>query len=666
MKKLVLDFETASYSNLKEAGAWRYSEDVTTEVISLSYSVNPGQVHTWIPGEWSEAIEVCAYDPNYIFVAHNSGFEKAIWRNIMVKLYGWPDVPDERWEDTAAVCAMKAIPISLDKATITLRLNIHKDKEGSKITKALSKANKKGFYIRNPEILQRVYEYNRQDVLATQELYNRVGQLPESEYKVWLLDQKINQRGVGLDIPFVNAAQAVVDQASTPLIEEFSNITGGLKPSQTAKFKAWVNSNGVQLDSLNKEVVSQLLGEEEETGDEDGTDDCNVDAINLPPLVRRALVIRSVVGSASIKKLKRMRACVGFDGRARGLLQYHGASPGRWAGRLLQPQNFPRGTLKDSRGKKPRSEVTVPAIMSGDASLVALTIGEPIESVVSCLRHAIICAPGHALLSGDFSQIEARIVLSLAGQHDKTEIMAKGGSAYCDMAQSIYKRPIDKEKDVDEYQIGKNCVLGLGFQMGWKKFKARYAKDMSDEFCQNIIDTYRQEWAPKVPKVWRGLEDAALSVVCGKTYKSEIYGVEYKLEDGWLTARLPSGRKLWYWNPRPIKKAMPWDETAIRLAWTYQQTKTGQLKTIDAFGGLMTENVVQGLARDLMVHAMFKLEENSFPIVLTVHDEIVAEPEIINADEKAFAEIMQDRPQWAINLNIPVAVETWKAERYRK
>lgn len=663
MRKIVLDFETASACNLKECGAWRYSEDVTTEVISLSYSFDGEGIETWTPAEAHliHLIQIVADEADVIFVAHNAGFEKAIWRNIMVAQYGWPDIPNDRWEDTAAVCAMKALPINLDKATLALRLQNHKDKEGSRITRLLSKPNKRGFYHRPEHVLHRVYAYNRQDVLATQELYSRIGSLPPEEHKVWLLDQKINERGIKVDLDFVDAAQAAVDKASRPLIEEFKKITGGLAPTQTAKIKNWINASGVKIDSLNKEALKQFLGDE----DEDDDAHSSMALPNIPPLVHRALVIRSIIGSASVKKLRRMRQCVGFDGRARGLLQYHGAGPGRWAGRLFQPHNFPRGTIKDSKGEKPTANTLLPLIRMGDPDIIEVTIGEPIETVVSSLRHALVADKDKIFLSGDFTQIEARTVLALAGQHDKTAIMAAGGSVYCDMGQAIFKRPIDKKKDLPEYQTGKNAVLGLGFQMGWPKFQLRYAKDKPDAFCQNVVDTYRQSWAPKVPPLWYGLEKAAKETV--RTLKPhEDYGVRYELEDGWLTARLPSGRKLWYYNPKSIRKAMPWDKTDIRLAWTYQQSKMGQYKTIDAFGGLMTENVVQALARDLMVHAMFKLEANGFPIVLTVHDEIVCEPDIVNADEQAFKEIMQDRPQWAIDMQIPVAVETWKDERYKK
>lgn len=669
--EIIADFETASAADLKQVGAHRYSEDATTEILCLYYTFE-GAIIAWLP-EWStDKLATLAADPKYIWIAHNAGFEKAIWRNIMVKLYGLPDIPNHRWRDTMATCAMKTLPLDLDRAVLNLRLPQHKDKEGSAFTKKLSKPNRKGYYDRSAESLGRVYRYCEQDIRAEVALWERLGGLPPGEHNVWLLDQRINERGLLLDMPFVQKAQEVVDRYSPVLVEEFMQITGGLRPSQAEKFKAWIHDQGVWIDSLAKEVVAALLGEEDE--DED-TDVVDLDGFDLPDNVYRALQIRSLVGSASIKKLRRMQACVCEDGRARGLLQYHGAGPGRWSGRLLQPQNFPRGTIKGVDGNKFGPAFVVSIIMSGDPDTVALSLGPPVESVMSALRHAIVSAPDRTLVSGDFAGIEARIVLALAGQHDKTALMASGADVYIDMACEIdpsLPRPTMKEEIkafkemyAEMRQNGKNSVLGLGFQMGWRKFKMKYGTHMSEEMCQRIVEIYRKTWAPKVPQTWDDISEAALGTV--KTGQAhEARGVLYQIEDRWLTARLPSGRKLWYFNPQITRRAMPWDENDIRLAFTYQQMKTGQWKTIDAFGGLLTENVVQALARDLMVEAMFKLEKNGFPIVLTVHDEIVCEPLVRDADEKAFQEIMQDIPEWAKQIQVPVAVETWSGARYKK
>ncbi len=661
MKQIVLDFETASNCDLKKAGAWRYAEDPTTEILCLAFEYE-GIEECWLPNHRTaegDLLEL-ANNPEVIFVTHNAGFEKAIWRRIMVPDYHFPDIPNSRWADTMAVAAMKALPQDLDGLVRALRLPAVKDLAGSALTRNMSKAHKKtGRLDRSAETLARVYSYCEQDVRAERGVLDRLGDLPPPERNVWLLDQRINERGVRLDMPFVYACQRIVDDASEPLAKEFEDITGGLGFGQVAKVKKWLQDLNVWLPDLRKETVAQALGSDPDFGIEDWED-----PFPMPPQAQRALSIRQLVGSASVKKLASMDACVCSDGRAHGLLQYHGAGPGRWAGRILQPQNFPRPTLKDESKKPVPVEAIVGALMTGDYEYVEATIGPAVEAVISGLRHALIPAPGRTFLSGDFSQVEARIVLALAGQHDKVQLFVTG-KPYIDMAEQIYRRKISKENDLQEYTIGKSAVLGCGFQMGGPKFKARYSPKNSLEFAENVVRVYRKEWAPLVPFVWAELQEAAVRTAWDKT-PHEAYGVLYQLEDGWMTARLPSGRKLWYWNPQPIRRAMPWDETDIRPAWTYQAMKMGQFKTIDAFGGLLTENVVQGLARDLLVAAMFRLEKNGFPLVLTVHDEALAEPLEKDVDEKAFEQIMCEPTSWSKQLQIPVAVETWSGERYRK
>ena len=665
---LTLDFETASGCDLKKSGAWVYAEDPTTEILCLAYRLisDRGPADVWVPGQGQGALQEYAEDPEVIFIAHNVGFEKAIWRHIMMRAYGFPDVPNERWHDILAVCAMKAMPLKLEDAARVFRLPSQKDAEGSRFTKAMSKPNRKGYLDRSPEALQRVYTYCQQDINAEQDLHRRVGWLSPEERRVWQLDQTINERGVLLDAPFVAAAIQVVAKASKPLAAEFQGLTGGLKFTQRDKIMTWVHAQGVDLPNMKKETLDAILGADEDD-EVDAAEDSDFEGsdVDLPANVHRALSIRRLIGSASVKKLLSMELCTGSDGRARGLLQYHGAGPGRWAGRLLQPQNFPRGSLRVDDGM-PDPEALVDAILTGDPAYVEMLFGPAVEAVVSSLRHSIIAAPGKTLLVGDFAQIEARIVLALAGQSDKVEVFRKFGSrVYIDMAELIFGRKINKKVDVEEYQIGKNTVLGCGFQMGARKFHARYAKGHDLAFAKKVVDTYRNEFAPAVPALWAALEKASLqTVLTGQAH--EAYGVEYRLEDGWMTARLPSGRKLWYWNPRATRKAMPWDENDIRPAWTYQAKKLGRWITCDAFGGLETENVVQALARDIMVDAMFRAEANGFPIILTVHDELVTEPWKGDADVAALTQIMSELAPWAKALGLPIAAECWMGDRYKK
>lgn len=666
MKWAILDFETASAVDLKKAGAWRYAEDPTTEIICLSFQGwDVATPYRWVPSSSQFfAPQLVSYvrDPEVIFVAQNASFEKAIWRELMVKVFGFPNIPNSRWHDTMATAAMKVLPLDLDQRSVVLRLPTQKDREGSALVKSLSKPDKRGHYDRSPATLQRIYDYCDTDVQGEIEDFKMLGVLPPAEHQVWLLDQRINERGIRLDLPFIAAAQKVVADASGPLVKEFTKITGGLAPTQVAKIGAWLKVEGVNLPNLTKETLAEALGTTEEGDDDEHlSEGGNSD---LPEHVRRALGIRQLIGSASVKKLARMDACVCLDGRARGTMQYHRAGPGRWAGRLFQPHNFPRGSLKID-GEAPNPELLVDAILTGDHEHVEMCFGPAVEAVVSALRHSIIAADDRALVVGDFAGIEARLVLALAGQHDKTELMASGVDVYCDMAAAIYKRPIDKKNDPEERQTGKFSVLGLGFQMGAPKFQLKYAREHPLEFAKDVVRTYREEWAPKVPKLWYGLQEAAVRAVWDRR-PHEAYGITYALEDQWLTARLPSGRKLWYFNPKPVKRAMPWDQDDIRAAWTYNAIKMGQWQTIDAYGGALTQNGVEGMARDILVNGMFKAEANNLPVVLTVHDEIVSEPEHAYADEKLLKQVMSDVPRWVHEIKAPITAETWTGGRYKK
>ncbi len=674
MRFCVIDFESASACDLKKCGAWVYSEHPSTEILCLGYTIDDdapvvlsGDNLQWRPQTRANSLMLAVLNPKVIFIAHNVAFEKSIWRNIMMPVLDWPDIPDDRWHDTLAVCAMKCLPLKLERAAQVLRLHTQKDTEGTAATLAMSRTNKKGYYDRSK--LRRVMDYCAEDVKAELEMHRRIRGLGPSERKVWLLDQTINERGVRIDLDFVAAAQKICDDAAAPLQSEFSKITGGLKPTQRDQFLAWLRAQGTPIENLQKETVSKLLGEDDEDESLAGDNNDDTDGIFLHPDCARSLKIRSILGSASIKKLAAMQSCCGSDGRARWLLQYHGAGPGRWAGRLLQPQNFPRPTLKigvgDGKFEGHNPEELVAAIMSGDADYVHLLYGEPIEAVSNSLRHALVPASGRLFEVGDFAQIEARIVLALAGQYDKTALMAAGQSPYIPMAESIFKRKIDKKVDVKEYVIGKCTVLGCGFQMGAKKFRARYCPNETPEFAQCAIDAYRHDFAPKVPKLWYALEDAATRAVWDRV-PQEAYGIVYQLEDMWLTCRLPSGRKLWYFGPAPVRKAMPWDANDVRPGFTYSAMKTGQWKRITAYGGLLTENVVQATARDMLVHALFNMEANGHPIVLTVHDEAVCEVPAAVANAKALDEMMRDQPQWVRQLQVPVAAECSVMSRYAK
>ncbi len=692
MIEVICDFETCNpYCDLTVVGSRVYAEHWATEILCLVY-----HGYLWTPGTDDAVLMQWAADPEFLFVCHGT-FEKDIWRAIMVERYGFPDIPNERWHDIQSVCALKAVPLSLEKALPPL-CGREKDTEGSKLTIKLSTfrtrkfrgahpKNKAGHDIplteRTPEVMERVFAYCTQDVADEAALHARLGLLPAAERRVWLLDQAVNERGVALDREFIHGAQRIVDAARGPLENEFRLLTGGIGPAQTAKVIEWVGSQGVALDNLQKGTIAELLGEKEDQDDEDeGSGPLwGLGLQSLPGNVRRALVIRSLVGSASIRKLSRMESCIAEDGRAHRLLQYHGTGPGRWAGRLFNPLNFPRGTAVGSDTKKPCDPDTLAgAILTGDTDAIrdlgmvvedppfsaTWRTADPIEAVASSLRHAIVAGQGWKLVVGDFVQIQARVVLALAGQTDFLAKLAAGMDPYLLTAEGIYNDPPGSLTKADnaKRQVGKNTFLGCGFQMGWKKFHEKYCPDQPEEFAQQAIDAYRQKVAPKVPKLWAALEQAAFYAVYDKR-PQEAYGIRYELEDGWLTARLLDGKKLYYWNPQRAQKMLPWSDTP-KDCWTYQTVKGGRLLKTYAYGGLLTENVVMGLERQLLVRAMLRCEEENLPVIFNGYDEIVCETEERFASWPHLKQIMEDPPEWASALKLPIAAEGWVGDRYKK
>ena len=574
----------------------------------------------------------------------------------MVERYGFAPIPITRWHDTQAVCAYHALPLDLDRALKALGSEVEKDRAGRLFTLSLSRPKRgTGEYPEiTPATLERVAPYNHTDVGGVVTIDTVLGRLPKRERRVWELDQTINQRGVGIDLDYVHAAKDLADQLIAKECAEFLELTGRLRPTQVQATQDWVTKQGLSIPDLTAETIEEALQRED-----------------LSKEVRRVLEIRSVVGSSSLKKLDSMLACTGSDGRARGLLQYHGATPGRWTGRLLQPQNFPRPTIEVDD-----PEELVAAIKTRDLGALR-PWGEPVEVLVSSLRHAIIGQDDALLGAGDFSMIEPRITLALAGQDDKVALLDDGADVYRDVAADIYR--LDKlafmaiAKDQltpeqnEQRQIGKGTIIGCGFGLGWPTFHQLHCPHMSEEFAQKVIDTYRNVWAPRVPFLWLDLERAALRAMFnpGKVSEADC-GIQYRLETKaglpFLVCKLFNGKKFHYCNAGVEERQTKWGST--RTSITYWAMKDHHWRKVVAWHGHLTENVVQALARERLVDAMFRFEERGYPVILTVHDEIVVEhPSITEAIVK---EIMAEQPQWAVGLGVPIAVEAWTGKRYRK
>lgn len=654
---VVLDFETASCADLRKVGAWRYAEDPSTFVLCLGYKVvengSPRDTVVLTEGQLKTASELqrLVADPSVIFVAHNAGFEQAIWQHVMVGQHGWLPLPPERWHDTMAVACRKTLPPALDNVGAVMKLQVQKDKEGHKLMMQMCKPGRDGNFDHTPEKMARLVQYNVGDVDTQYHLHKKLGGLGESERRVWILDQKVNQRGIRVDVPYVRQCMGMLEAAKGPMEAEFKALTGGINPTQRAKVLEWIQQQGVKMFDLRKGTLDAFLDPENELDDID----------DLSHEVVRVIEIRRILASSSVAKLGRMIETMNFDGRIRGTMQYHGARTGRTAGRLVQPLNMPRPTILTE--ELTQGDVMA-MIRAGDVAAVNEACGNVYDAVISTLRGCFAPAPGHIFSAGDFNAIEARVVLALAGEYGRADSFDVG-DPYCDMASLVHGVPVVGKKHPLRFD-GKTIVLGAGFQMSGQKFSLVTGKDL--EFSEKAIKAYRKDWAPLVPKLWYGLENASASAVwCDARRAYEYRGISYQMRDQYLVCRLPSGREIYYFEPRREQKQLPWDPTQLAPAWSFLSFQGKAIRRKWMFGGLAAENVVQATARDIMVEAMYRCEDAGLPVVFTVYDELITEPraDYPNAAE-VLQECMEERSDWVKQFRIPIKAECETMTEYQK
>jgi DNA polymerase len=663
VRYLVCDFETASRADLQKIGAWKYAADMSTFPLCLSIKVvvdkKPApsrciperQLHALDP----ELMEL-ANDPTVIFLAHNAGFEQAMWHFHMVAM-GYPPLPPERWHDTMAVCAMKALPLGLDAAVTALELPVKKDMDGHRHMLIMCRPDRIGGWSQHNDYnLDRLYTYCNGDTDAQYGVYIATGGLGPSERHTWVLDQRINQRGIRIDTEFVHACMDVLDQVRVPMTERFHELTG-LKPTQRAKVLDWVNEQGVALGNMKKATLDAILDPDDEFDLGDFTEP-------LSYHVHEVLTLRRSLASSSVAKLERMLQCAGSDGRVRYTTQYHGARNGRDAGRLIQIQNYPRGEISDRQGLT--ADILADAILTRNVDHIRELWGPDIfTAIISSLRSCIVPEPGKVLVAGDYAGIEQRNLLSMAGQHDRVEQMHAGVDVYAENASIIFKRPITKA-NLFERQIGKFSTMGNGYGLGPVGFRARFAPKHSIEFAMQVINTYRNEFAPMVPKFWYGLYQASVDAVwCNHAKTYSWAGIEFRKEGDFLTMRLPSGRKLYYHRPRKEKSYNPSTGNEYP-AWSFMSYQGKKFRRHFAWHGMITADCIAGLSRCMLMSAMKRAEAAGLFTIFKVHDELVFEETDRSDLVATVTQIMEDVDPWVIERKFKVKAEVDKMLRYRK
>lgn len=717
--RATVDFETRSACSLKAAGPWAYSIHPSTDILCLVWRLpywEEGRTALWHPAflaceveerwDWEDIEELVQWIENGGLVeAHNVWFERCIWRNILSSRYGWPSVPLAQWRCSAAKASAHALPRGLDDAASALHLKVRKDADGHKVMMRVSKprkalkkeketAAKAGISL--PDILwhektaefEKLFAYCRQDVLVEEAVSHAMDDLSPSETQMFLMDGAINERGFQLDQGAVESALTLIASESVLLNKELSVVTNGYvdKATQRNNMKVWLDSEGLTLDDTQAATLDAVLLRS-----------------NLAPHVRRAVELMRALGRSSTAKYQAMANWAGVDWRVRGGLLYHGASTGRWSGAGVQPHNFPKGTAKkvgQKDGTPEDIDILWKAIKEGDRDYIIANYTGIMEALSNGLRGAIVAGPGKTLFVADFASIEARVLLWLAGDDDALNIFRNHEDIYCDMAAAIYGRPVTKA-DAKERGIGKIAILGLGYQMGASKFVDTCAKGgvtiIEDFYCDvcghpdgrahekerhpftteddpdqmtavKVVTAYRAKYW-RVKQCWTDQEAAAIAaVVYRKPVKCGPVVWHYRDIPGRLPilfCTLPSGRRLSYVEPRVKSTLMPWDKYKDVLSYMSVNPLTRQWTRQAVYGGLTVENIVQAIARDLMAYGMQQTEASGiYQLVLTVHDEMIAEAEDGKGDVKKFEALMATIPDWAEGC--PVEAEGWAGKRYRK
>lgn len=633
-----IDFETRGKVDLRKRGAWRYSEDPDTDILCLAFKIDEGPIDLWVPGEAVPDELARAIRSGMAVAAYGVHFERAIWENIAVPRYGFPLIKSDQWTCVASKVAAHALPRKLADVAKALNLPEQKDMTGSRVMMKLAKPNKKGGWHEKKADLKTLYDYCVQDVATECAVDKAVRDLSKDERAIWQLDQKINTRGIAIDTELVSAALRMIEEHTEVLSKELTKLTDGQVTSATERDNLlfWLDMHGYAMEDMTKGTVAEALK-------------------SAPAKFKRILEIRQETGKTSTAKYEAFKNAVCKDGRVRNLLLYHGASTGRWSGMLVQPQNFPRDKFKDP-------EPVIIDVKTMTYKRFKEFYPNVLETLSKLLRPCFIASPGHTLYGGDYNAIEARVLFWLAGDEKALNTFRKGEDIYADLARIIYScSEINKE----QRDLGKRGILGCGYGMGAKKFKATcdlWGSPISEELSERVVQAYRSRYY-SVVRFWYDQESAAIEAV--KTGRAVRCGkILWATHNGSLYCRLPSGRCLAYYDPKILNGETPWGEKKSQLSFMAVNSVTRKWERDRTYGGKIVENITQAVARDVMANAMLKCEVEGYKLLLSVHDELITERHDDDFAIDSLEDIMVDLPAWADGL--PVKAETWSNRRYCK
>ena len=650
---LRLDTETYSELDIRKVGAYRYAYDDSTEILILTYAFDDEDVVTvdftedgqFLPKEIVKAFS----DPDVLIQAHNSFFD----RHILYAVLGL-EAPVERWRDTMVKGYSLGLPGSLEAlgSAAATHADNQKMAEGKKLIqrfcKPAPKNHKADRYTKetHPEEWAVFLEYAAQDIVAMRDIDKN---LPGFNYKgmqldLWHLDQKINDRGMYVDLDFVKKAITLCESEVERLNQRLSDLTMGelTAHSQLAKMQTYLKKHfKVKLPNMTAGMLDAAVQRD------------------IPEQAKEIINIRREAGKSSTSKYAKLGACTSKDSRLHGGLQYAGAARTlRWAGRLFQPQNLPRpefGLDQDMAAEAISNE------------MVEILYDNPMSVASSCVRGCISAPPGYELYVSDLSNIEGRVSAWIAGEEWKVQVFRDFDAG---IGPDVYKKtyseslgvPIDKVTK-DDRQIGKVIELACGYQ-GWlgafETFAGTYNVEMEEEQAKHVILGWRRAH-PKIVAIWESLEVAFISALQTKrtdiAFKAGPHLTVKKVGD-FVLIRLPSGRFIPYYRAH-----LTYDQERKKQGIRYKSVDDrGRFIEIDSYGGKLFENVCQAVARDIMAENMIDIDQ-AFPIIATVHDEIISEAKAGMGIKELDKMLATNRP-WCEDL--PLAAGGYVTKRYKK
>jgi len=643
---LSIDFETRSVVDLKKAGMHAYADHPTTDVWCLAYAFGDEPVALWEMGTPLPKRVADHVAQGGKVSAFNAGFEIALWNRVMVPHHGWPVLDQEQCHCTAAMARAMALPGDLARAAAAVKLNTGKDQEGRRLMLQMCRPRRieeDGTIVWWDDVdrRKRLGAYCKQDVEVERKLAKRLIPLSAAERKLWLLDFEINERGLPVDMPLIRQLEEVADAALVGLDKEMRQITGQAVPacSNSGRLADWVRANGVATDSVDAATVTELLSDE------------------LPDTVRHALTLRQEAAKSSLAKLGAMQTSASADGMIRGLLLYHGAGTGRWAGMRIQPHNLPRPDYTQAEIETIVARLSGPEPVADKLHYLETIYGPARSVIATCLRAMIRTTDGYEFICGDFSAIEARVLAWLAGQMDVLDVFQRGEDIYLHAAALI--------PNADRF-IGKVATLALGYQGGKVAFAAMaraYGVEINEEKAEEIKQGWRNANSATVD-FWGALETAAMDAVRFYGEKTQAGPITFRASGSFLWCLLPSGRTLCFPYPSIEDREMPWGGTRLGLRYMGINQRTNTWEPIDTYGGKLAENVTQAVARDLLAEALVRVTDAGFRPVLHVHDEILCEEPLGERSLDELLSLMSTVPDWAAGC--PIAAEGWQGDRYRK